>query len=83
LGYQTSLKDGTTAQAYWTALTRNAELQLTQEQAGNGVATVSSFSVLNGRLTSRAAGAANVVQNVAYTYDLLGKLVARTDGTQA
>ena len=38
-GYQFKLANAATAQVYWTADSRDAELHLTQQTAGNGVVT--------------------------------------------
>ena len=66
---QNQLADGS-AQTFWTANAIDAEQHITQQTAGNGVVTSRSFSALNGRLLSLAAGSGNSVQNSAYTYDL-------------
>jgi YD repeat-containing protein len=53
---------------------------LTQQQtAGNGVVTTQSFDAVTGRLTAITAGPSGAVQSHGYTYDLLGKLLTRTD----
>ncbi|MDC7789639.1 DUF637 domain-containing protein [Rhodoplanes sp. TEM] len=80
LGYADQLSDAG-AQVFWTANALDAEQHLTQQTAGNGVVTTRSFSALNGRLLSVAAGSGNAVQNATYTYDLLGNPLSRTDGT--
>ena len=54
LGYAQQVSGG--SQVYWTANTRDAELRLTQQTAGNGVVTTQSFDPLTDRLTSILAG---------------------------
>jgi len=80
LGYANQLSDGG-AQAFWTLNSMDAEQHVTLQTSGNGVATTRGFSATNGRLLSVAAGASNAVQNLSYTYDLLGNPTNRTDNT--
>jgi RHS repeat-associated protein len=81
LGYANQLSDGS-AQTFWTANGIDAEQHLTQQTSGNGIVTTRTFSATTGRLQSIAAGAGNSVQSSAYTYDLLGNPLSRTDDTQ-
>lgn len=81
LGYANQLSDGS-AQTFWTANGLDAEQHLTQQTSGNGIVTTRTFSATTGRLQSIAAGAGNSVQSSAYTYDLLGNPLSRTDDTQ-
>ena len=81
IGYANQLSDAG-AQTLWTANAMDAEQHLTQQTAGNGIATSRSFSPTNGRLLSIASGAGNSVQSSSYTYDLLGNPLSRTDDTQ-
>ncbi|HEY7550089.1 MAG TPA: RHS repeat-associated core domain-containing protein, partial [Hyphomicrobiaceae bacterium] len=78
-GYQYQLSNAATSEVYWTANARDAELHLTQQTAGNGVLTTQVFDPQTGRLSSIVAGDAGAVQNQAYTYDLVGKLITRSD----
>jgi RHS repeat-associated protein len=71
--------DGVGGFVFWTANAMNAELQLTQATAGNGVTTNRAFDALTGRLTGVTAGSGNAVANMGFTYDVLGNLAARTD----
>jgi RHS repeat-associated protein len=80
-GYANQLSDGN-AQTFWTANGLDAEQHLTQQTSGNGIVTTRTFSATTGRLQSIAAGAGNSVQSSAYTYDLLGNPLSRTDDTQ-
>jgi RHS repeat-associated protein len=81
LGYMHQLTDSLTAQPYWTANARDAELHLTQDTLANGVVTNRSFNANTGRLTGITAGPASstVVQNLSYTYDALGNVLTRAD----
>jgi RHS repeat-associated protein len=81
LGYANQLSDGS-AQTLWTANGLDAEQHLTQQTSGNGIVTTRTFSATTGRLQSIAAGTGNSVQSSAYTYDLLGNPLSRTDDTQ-
>jgi RHS repeat-associated protein len=80
LGYVQQLTNAATGQALWTANARDAELHLTQQTAGNGVATVQSFDAPTGRLTSIVAGTGNAVASFSYTYDAIGNVLSRGDG---
>jgi RHS repeat-associated protein len=82
-GYQTQLTNSATSQVYWTANARDAEGHLTQQTAGNGVVTSRAFNADTGMLTGITSGSAGAVQSHAYTYDLLGKLMSRSDANTA
>jgi RHS repeat-associated protein len=82
-GYQTQLRNVATGEVYWTANARDAELRLTQQTAGNGVATTQSFDPLMGYLTAIQAGPGSTVQNFAYSYDAIGNLLSRSDANNA
>ena len=79
IGYRTQLSNVATSEVYWTANARDAELRLTDETAGNGVETSNFFDPLMGRLTAIQSGAGAAVQKFDYTYDVLGKLMSRSD----
>ena len=79
IGYRTQLSNAATSEVYWTANARDAELRLTDETAGNGVETSNFFDPLMGRLTAIQSGAGAGVQKFDYTYDVLGKLMSRSD----
>jgi RHS repeat-associated protein len=78
-GYQTQLTDAVSGLAYWTANARDAELHLTLQTAGNGLATAQTFDANTGLLTAITAGSAGSVASFSYTYDTLGKLITRSD----
>jgi RHS repeat-associated protein len=79
LGYANQLLDAATGQVHWTANAMDAEQHILQQTAGNGLVTTRGFSATTGRLNSIATGSGNAVQNVAYTYDLLGNPLSRSD----
>jgi RHS repeat-associated protein len=87
LGYLSQLKDAAGGFVFWTANAMNAEGQLTQQTAGNGVVTNRAFDPLTGRLTGVTAGASNSIANLGFAYDALGNLASRSDnltfGTEA
>jgi RHS repeat-associated protein len=64
---------------HWTANARDAELNLTQQTAGNGIVTIQSFDQLTGRLAGIVAGTSNGVESLAYAYDRLGNMLTRQD----
>jgi RHS repeat-associated protein len=79
VGYQTQLIDTATSQPLWTANARDAEGHLTQQTAGNGIITSQIFDPNTGALTSTTAGGEGAVASFAYSYDVLDRLVSRTD----
>ncbi|MBR1201849.1 MULTISPECIES: RHS repeat domain-containing protein [unclassified Bradyrhizobium] len=79
LGYANQLLDDATGQVHWTANAMDAEGHLTQQTAGNGLATVRTFSATTGRLSAIVTGTAGAVQNLSYTYDRLGNPLSRSD----
>jgi YD repeat-containing protein len=82
LGYQTTLTNVANAQVYWVANARDAELRLTQQTAGNGVATDQVFDPLMGRLTAIQSGAGAAIQKFDYAYDAIGNVTSRADSNQ-
>jgi RHS repeat-associated protein len=83
LGYSSQLTDAVAGQTLWTLNALDAEQHITQETAGNGVVTTQSFDTPTGRLLTIGAAVAgnsnNAVQNLSYTYDVLGNVLSRTD----
>ncbi|WP_298363011.1 RHS repeat-associated core domain-containing protein [uncultured Bradyrhizobium sp.] len=79
LGYANQLLDDATGQVHWTTNAMDAEGHLTQQTAGNGLATVRTFSATTGRLSAIVTGSAGAVQNLSYTYDRLGNPLSRSD----
>ena len=79
LGYANEMLDATSGLAYWTASAMDAEGHITQQTAGNGLVTTRAFSLTTGRLNSIATGSGGAVQNFAYSYDLLGNPLSRSD----
>lgn len=82
LSYLQTETDANSLKVYWTATARDAELHLTHDQAGNGVATSRSFDPNTGLLTGVAAGTSNSVASFNYTFDLLGNLTNRQDNIE-
>lgn len=86
-GYRSQIQlsgDGTT-RTVWSALSINADGQLTKEQLGNGVRTDRGYNPYTARLTSIASGPDNgsggptpSLQNDSYDYDTLGNLASRS-----
>ncbi|HEY8949891.1 MAG TPA: polymorphic toxin type 10 domain-containing protein [Rhizomicrobium sp.] len=78
LGYQYQLKDYNAGTVFWTAKTRDAELHLLTQTAGNGITTTQTFNANTGLITATQAGTSNGVANQSYSYDTLGNLTSRT-----
>ncbi len=79
-GYLSTIADASTPSLiYWTANARNADMQLTQSTAGNGVVTHQDYDPLTGRVLDIHAGPADAVANMSYDWDPVGNLLARTD----
>jgi hypothetical protein len=57
----------------------DAEQHILQQTSGNGLVTTRSFSLTTGRLNAIETGSAGAVQNFAYSYDLLGNPLSRSD----
>ncbi len=76
-GYLQNVRDLTSGTVYWTANTRNALAQVTEEALGNGLVTDKTFDPATGRLT--AITTSNNVQSLSYTYDSLSNLLSRKD----
>ncbi len=74
----------TTADSHviWTANTRNAEMQLTQATAGNGVVTTNTYDANTGLLTNVRAGPSDSVAAFDYQWDAIGNLTYRSDNYQ-
>jgi RHS repeat-associated protein len=79
LGFANQLSDDATGQTRWTANAMDAEGHLTQTTAGNGLVTTRGFDSKTGRLLSIGTGSSSAVQNLSYTYDLLGNALSRSD----
>ena len=85
LGYTNQMLDGTTGTSLWTANFFDAEGHVTNQTTGDGLVTLRAFDSKTGRLTSiRTAPPRNIssnphIQNLNYTYGLLGNLQSRSD----
>lgn len=85
-GYLTQVKDyNTPSVAYWTANTLNPRDQVTQATLGNGIVTNTAFDSVTGLLKTiqSGVGGGTGVQNLAYTWDLVGNLLSRKDVNQS
>src|SRR5579862_3104783 len=79
LGYSANVSQtGSPGTVFWTANTRDAELHLLTQTAGNGIVTTQTFDPNNGRVQSILAGAGNTVSNQTFNFDTLGNLTRRT-----
>jgi RHS repeat-associated protein len=83
LSFPSTLTNTSTGQAYWTANTMDQELHLTQQTQGNTVVTNQGFDAKTGRLLTIQAGTGNTVENLIYTYDVLGNVKSRTDSADS
>jgi RHS repeat-associated protein len=79
LGYLSRLLNNATSNALWTANTANAELQITQQTAGNGVVTNRAFDPNTGLTQTIQAGVSNAVANFSFGFNLVGSLTSRGD----
>jgi len=82
LGYLSQIKDNGSGSALWTANTRDAELHLLQQTAGNGVVTTDTFDANTGRMTNVRSGPSDSVAAFDYTWDTIGDLTYRSDNFQ-
>ncbi len=84
-GYLSAISDASTPSlVYWTANARNAEMQLTQSTAGNGVVTFDSYDPLTGRMlnvcaTPHAGACDGADANISTDFDPVGNLTTRGD----
>ncbi len=70
---------------FWTANAVNGRNQITQETLGNGLVTNRAYDAVTGWLKTVQTGASGGtgVQNLAYTWDLVGNLNSRKDVNQS
>ena len=84
-GYLKSVYDvETPGTVYWTAGAVNAEGQTTEATLGNGVGTTRSYDAATGliRRIQSGVGESSGVQNLGYSFDSLGNLLARDELNQ-
>lgn len=79
LGYLHRLMNNATSTALWTANTANAELQITQQLAGNGVITNRAYNPNTGLTQTVQAGVSNAVANLSFVFNNIGTLTSRAD----
>jgi hypothetical protein len=70
---------------YWTASGVNGRNQITQETLGNGLQANRVFDAVTGwiKTIQTGSGGGTAIQNLAYTWDLLGNLATRKDVNQS
>ncbi len=78
-GYLSTITDTSTSTLLWTANSRDAYLNLTQETYGNNVVTNQTFYPKTGRPNTVQIGAAGSIRSLSYTWDVAGNLSNRTD----
>ena len=78
-GYLFKITNTAGTLAYWTATAMDADGHVTTETLGNGLSTTRTYQATTARLTGISTGAGGSVQNLTYTYDTIGNLMARTD----
>jgi YD repeat-containing protein len=78
-GYLEKVVDAASGTAFWTAGSRNALGQVTEETLGNGLKTTNSFDDATGRLLGIVTNNGASAQSLTYTYDTLGNLLSRKD----
>ena len=83
LGYLERVEDVSTNSVLWQADTANAEGNITQETAGNGVQTTRTYNPYVGGITSVKAGMDGTVADLDFTFDSIGNIVQRRDLAQA
>ena len=83
LGYLAQLQDNATGAVLWTANARDAEMHLTDQQAGNGVDTIQVFDPNTGLVQQiRASGDGSddgSTANLSTQFDRIGNLKNRSD----
>ena len=73
--------DASDVHVLWTATTRDAEMHLTGQTAGNNAfTTTSTFDAQTGLMTNVRAGVSNGIAQFDYVYDTIGNLLSRSDG---
>ena len=78
LGYPLSVVDQRNGVSLWTALSQDAQGQLTQFRYGNNIVTTNAY-FRDGRIKSTQAGSSGGVQSLVYGYDLNRNINTRLD----
>jgi RHS repeat-associated protein len=84
-GFLKDVKDyNNQSTVFWQAIAQDARAHVIQEQFGNGQQTYLAFDETTGRLEGVQTGAAggSATQNLNYSWDGAGNLLARGDGNQ-
>lgn len=85
-GYLSQIKDYNAPNTvFWTANAFNSRDEITQATLGNGIVLSNAFDAVTGWLKSiqSGVGGGSSVQNLAYTWDLVGNLLSRKDINQS
>lgn len=82
-GYLAEVRSNASNALYWKANSKDAEGHLLNQTLGNALTTSQIFDPNTGRLQNILTGTSGAVQSLAYTFDTVGNLLARTDNTQS
>lgn len=80
--FLTSITNGATGSAYWTANTSNARGQFTKYTLGNGLETHMNYVENSGRINTIKTGMSPSqinIQNLSYSFDFIGNLKNRSN----
>jgi RHS repeat-associated protein len=80
-GFLTQLTEAGSNLPIWTINTRDAELHITSQTAGNNVLTTQAFDPDTGLIQNQRAGGGSVA-SFDYSFDTIGNLTARSDNSQ-
>ena len=80
--YLSQIKDNGSGAVLETVNTRDAELHLAQQTAGNSIVTTDTFNGYTGQLKNVRSGPGDIVAAFDYTYDPVGNLSYRSDNFQ-
>jgi RHS repeat-associated protein len=81
IGFLTQLSEAGSNLPIWTINSRDAELHVTSQTAGNNVTTTQAFDPNTGLIQNQRAGGGSVA-SFDYSFDTIGNLTARTDNSQ-
>ena len=80
LGFLTEVRNAQSNALYWQATAGDATGRIINETYGNGLGSQRFYNFQTGNLEGiRTSGATGVVQDLVFTFDLVGNLTARTD----
>ncbi|HET8669807.1 MAG TPA: hypothetical protein VFM05_04030, partial [Candidatus Saccharimonadales bacterium] len=83
-GFLAEIRNNQTNALFWKADQSNAKGQITKETLGNGLSTEKTYDAGKGTISSIKTTNANGanLQDLTYTFDVLGNLLSRGDNTQ-